>query len=364
MMNILVDINHPGQVHLFRNAINILRDKGHKTIVTIKDIPAARALLSLYDIDYIFLGSKSDGMAGKAMNQLKYNYKMWKLFKKHKIDIALGSSITVDHASMFCKTKALHFSDDDPDVVPFVVKYAHPFADHIICPDCLSFPKHEKKVVKYAGYHELSYLHPNRFIPDPSVLSETGLKKDEVFFIMRFNVFKAHHDIGIKGLSLEQKLKLIEVLKPHGKIFITTEREIEPELKEFQLKISPEKTHSLIAYATIFLGDSQTMTSEAAVLGTPALKCNSFAGKLAVHNELEEKDGLCFSFLPENFNGLLQKLKELLSNKTLKKDWAAKKDMLLSEKIDVTSFMVWFIENYPTSARILKENPDYQYNFK
>lgn len=30
---------------------------------------------------------------------------------------------------------------------------------------------------------------------------------------------------------------------------------------------------------------------------------------------------------------------------------------MLSDKIDVTAFMVWFIENYPKSAKIMKENP-------
>ena len=36
----------------------------------------------------------------------------------------------------------------------------------------------------------------------------------------------------------------------------------------------------------------------------------------------------------------------------------------MEEKIDVTDFMVWFIENYPESNRIVKKDPNYQYNFK
>ena len=37
---------------------------------------------------------------------------------------------------------------------------------------------------------------------------------------------------------------------------------------------------------------------------------------------------------------------------------------IIAEKIDVTAFMVWLIENYPESVKIMKENPDYQFNFK
>jgi hypothetical protein len=32
--------------------------------------------------------------------------------------------------------------------------------------------------------------------------------------------------------------------------------------------------------------------------------------------------------------------------------------------IDPTAFLTWFIEKYPESSKIMKENPDYQFNFK
>jgi len=109
--------------------------------------------------------------------------------------------------------------------------------------------------------------------------------------LLRFNAFKAHHDIGAKGLSIENKRKLIAYLETKGKVYITSERNIDEEFKKYQLLLSPEKVHSLIYYATMLIGDSQTMTSEAAILGTPALKCNTFAGKLSVPNELETNTG-------------------------------------------------------------------------
>lgn len=179
---------------------------------------------------------------------------------------------------------------------------------------------------------------------------------------MRFNVFKAHHDIGIKGLSLEQKLKLVSMLKPLGKIFITTEREIETELSEYQMKISPEKAHSLLAYATLLIGDSQTMTSEAAVLGVPSLRCNSFARRISYLEEEEKKYGLTYSFLPEEFNKFKIKLTQLLEMSDLREEWQKRRNIMLKDKIDVTGFMVWFVENYPLSIEILKKNPDFSNN--
>ena len=157
---------------------------------------------------------------------------------------------------------------------------------------------------------------------------------------------------------------MIKDLKSHGKIFITTERKIEPELKKYQLKISPEKIHSLMYYATMLIGDSQTMTSEAALLGTPAIKCNSFAGKLSVPNEIEHKYGLCYSFLPEHFEKMVDKIKEILRIQNLKQEWQHRRQKMLADKIDVTGFLVWFIENYPQSVKTMKDNPDYQWKFK
>ncbi len=206
-------------------------------------------------------------------------------------------------------------------------------------------------------------LSPNRFQPDPSVLKELGLKMGDPYFIMRFNVFKAHHDVGIKGLSLEQKLTLIEMLKPHGKVFVTTERNIEPELKPYQMLVSPEKAHSLMAFAKIFLGDSQTMTSEAAVLGIPSLRCNSFAGRISYLEEEEKKYGLTYAFLPDDFARLTNKLQELLSINNLKEEWQKRRLKMLADKIDVTAFWLWFIEDYPKSISLIKDTPQFWQQF-
>ena len=113
----------------------------------------------------------------------------------------------------------------------------------------------------------------------------------------------------------------------------------------------------------MLIGDSQTMATEAAIIGTPSLKCNTFAGKLSVPNELEGKYNICYAYLPKNFNHLLEKVEELLKKDDLEKIWKKRMNKLLENKIDVTDFMVWFIENYPKSVLKLKENPEYQNNF-
>ena len=357
-----MDIAHPAHVHLLKNTYNELTNKGHRVYVTVKDIPSAILLLEKYNIPYIHLGAKRDSIIGKILLQMSYNLKVWWLVVSKGVEMGFGTSITIPHISRFSKMHAVILDDDDDSAEPLFVKYAHPFADVVLTPD--SIQRGTSKCISYKGSHELAYLHPNRFTPDENILSEIGLKKGEPYFILRFNAFKAHHDVGIAGLSSEVKRKLITYLETKGKVFITTERNIDEEFKKYQLLLSPEKVHSLIYFATMLIGDSQTMTSEAAILGTPGLKCNSFAGKLSVPNELEYKYELCYAFLPEASESFFEKVVELLETENLDAIFRKRKERLLEDKIDVTAFYVWFIENYPESRNIMKTNPDYQLTFK
>ena len=218
----------------------------------------------------------------------------------------------------------------------------------------------------YAGTHELAYLHPSRFTPDPKVLEKAGLHDGERFFIMRFVALKGHHDVGQQGLNLEQKCRLLELLKPHGRVIITSERSMEPEFEPFRLPVPPEEIHSLMYYSSMFVGDSQTMTSEAALLGVPAIKCNTFAGRLSVPNEMEKKYGLCYAYHPRDFYKLYSHVERLLqkSPTELREEWQEKRSVFIKEHIDVTAFFTWFIENYPESCKIIKENPQYQMRFR
>lgn len=345
-MNILVDIGHPAHVHLLKNFIKIMQEKGNKVIVTVRNIPAAIHLLKIYGIEYIEFGSKSYSLIGKTFRQLKYDKLILDLVKKHDIEIGMGTSLTVAQVSRISKMKSFILDDDDSAVQPLFTKFVHPFSDYLISPDVLNFERKKKNHITYAGYHELAYLHPNRFSPDENVLNEAGVEKGEDYFVLRFNAFKAHHDFGIKGISNENKHKIVNILKERGKVFITTEKEIDPEFEEYKLAISPEKVHSLLYYAKMFIGDSQTMTSEAAVLGTPAFRCNSFAGRISYLNEEEYKYGLTFGFKPEEFEFMTRIIRQYLDVKNLKEIWKRKREKMLSEKIDVTSFFVDLISRY------------------
>lgn len=360
-MNILIDIGHPGHVHLLKNVATLLKSKGHCLFFTVRDIPVAKHLMDNYGMPYFDLGKKSDSIYGKAWTVIKQDFKMLSFVRKHHIDIGLSSGIVLSHISRITKLKSIMFDDDDDAVEQFVVKYGHPLTNVVMTPSVIM--RTTPKAVYYKGTHELAYLHPNYFHPDETVLEHAGLKRGEKFFIMRFVALKGHHDVGQSGLSLVQKEKIINLLKKHGRVIITSERAIEPEFEEYRLPIDPKDMHSLLNYASLFVGDSQTMTSEAAVLGVPAFKCNTFAGRLSVPN-MYEKYGLCKSYTPDRFDEMCYEIESLLSQEDAKIGWRKKREAFLADTIDPTAFFTWFIENYPQSFKIMKEDPDYQYRFK
>lgn len=361
-MNILIDIGHPAHVHLFRYTSVQLKKHGHRVYFSVRDIPVAKRLMDYYGMEYINLGKKKDSVFGKALTVIVQDVKMLWFVWKNKIDIGLSSGIVLSNVSKMSKIKSFIFDDDDDVVEPLVVKYGHPFSNVVMTPSAIR--RDTENVIYYEGCHELAYLHPKHFKPDYIVLKKAGLSIGDKFFILRFVAFKGHHDIGQRGISLEQKRRLVNLLSYYGRVVITSEREIEQEFERYKLPIPPEDIHSLMYYATMFIGDSQTMTSEAAIMGVPALKCNTFAGKLSVPNEIEQKYGLCYSYHPDDFEKFYKHIERLLKQPDLKEEWRKKRKKYLSEKIDVSAFFTWFIENYPESNRIMKENPDYQYYFR
>lgn len=364
-MRILIDINHPAHVHLTRNMYHELVKRGHEIIVTCKDIPSAQALLDLYHIPYINIGRKDDSLAKKGLDQLVYNWRIWKLVHKHKIELGIGSSINIAHVSKLSKMSSIILDDDDDEVEPLFAKYAHPFADVVLSPN--QTPRKTRKVVYYPAYHELAYLHPKRFVPDASVLDDAGIRYErdangrvvnvEPYFVMRFNAFKAHHDVGVVGLTIENKRRMVELLSQHGKVFITTERNIDEEFMPYQLRVPQDKVHSLLYYATMFVGDSQTMTSEASVLGTPSIRCNTFVGRIHYLEEEEHRYGLTYGFRPDASEEMFQRVEELLAmgGAELKAEWAKRREVLLKEKIDYTGFQVWFVEHWPKSIELVRK---------
>ncbi|PID88776.1 MAG: hypothetical protein CSB02_00980, partial [Bacteroidia bacterium] len=232
----------------------------------------------------------------------------------------------------------------------------------ILAPEGVNNSIWNKKTTFYHGYHKLAYLHPNQFTPDKAVVQKY-FSAEEPYFILRFAKLNAYHDINAKGINTQVAQKIIDLLKSKGNIYITAERELEPQFEQYRLKIDPLDIHHVLAFSHLYIGDSQSMAVEAAMLGVPSVRFNDFAGKISVLEELEHKYKLTFGIKTDNPNKLYQTITDLLVLEHLKEEFQQRRQTMLADKIDVTAFLNWFIENYPKSATVMKEQPDYQFNF-
>ena len=86
--------------------------------------------------------------------------------------------------------------------------------------------------------------------------------------------------------------------------------------------------------------------------------------EISVLEELEHKYGLTYGIKTDQPERLFEKINELLAMPNLREEFQLRRQKMLADKIDVTAFLAWFIENYPKNKEIMKTNPDYQYGFK
>ena len=226
-----------------------------------------------------------------------------------------------------------------------------------------TWEKWEHKARKYKGYQKLAYLHPNRFTPDQSRVQSLYDDRDR-YFILRLVKLNAHHDFGITGIPNDTAEELVKRLEERGRVWISAERPLPGTLEGYRLKLDPTDIHHALAYADMYIGDSQSMTVEAALLGTPSIRVSDFVGRIGVLEELESKYELTVGLLPGDDEKLFAAVQKLLSTPNLKAQWAARRERLLEDKIDVTAYFTWFITNYPKSAEVVRDDPDYPSRFK
>ncbi len=357
-MKIFIDIGHPAHVHYFRNFIKIMEGKGHSFFITARDKEVAHDLLKKYKIDYVSRGKGKKSVLGKIFYIVEADFRLFKFARKFKPDLFLsfGSSYAAHVAKVLGKP---HIAFDDTEHAKFEHMLYVPFSDVVLTPSCFNKSFGEKQVY-FDSYMELNYLHPRFFEADDSIYKKLSLGKDDKYVILRFVSWGASHDIGQSGISDSTKEQLIELLKDQYRIFISSEKQLPEKYQKYQLNISSTELHSVLAKAHLYIGEGSTTASECSVLGTPNIYVNSLT--VGYCKEQDEKYGLSIHL--KNDKQLIDTVKKVVANKSISEEWKEKQRRMLADKIDITEFMVWFIDNYPSSYFEIKKNPKIQNKFR
>jgi predicted glycosyltransferase len=335
-MKVLFDIVHPADVYFFKHNIANLLQRGDKVIITSREKDITVELLDVLGMKHKPISRLGKGSLGLFMELITRDIELWKTARKATPDIYVSNnSPSVAHVAWIMCRPSIVF--DDTETHRHNHQLYYPFVTEIHSPDCYRTSLGQKQMF-YPGYHTLAYLHPNHFSPDPEVLQRAGLNPAEPMILLRFVGWGALHDVGRKRLKAEDKHRIIRLARKYGRVFISSEMPLPDDLDPYRLRLSIAEIHHLLYYVKLLISDSGSMTSEAVVLGTPAIYCDDVG--LGYTDEQQEKYGLCFNVKPDEIETILETITKLMTSDDTRQHFAEARARLLHDKIDVVSYQL------------------------
>lgn len=351
---------HPAKFQFHKVQINALKKKGHIVDIVINTKDILEELVKEEGWEYTNIFPKSRKIKGvhvyiaAGLSIFLSVYRLWKYARAKKYDVFVG-----DLLSMLGRIRGVTSFYPTDDVLAAVPEQAIFFksVNYIIAPVVTDIGHYKTKKIAYKGYKALAHLHPNHFTPDEKKLSP-DLRNGTPYFLIRCTGFGATHDIEKSGISNDVLYKMIGILEPHGKVLITSERKLPEDLEKYNLQIRKNDITHYINYAQIFIGDSTTMCTEAAVLGTAAIEFDEYFYEIEQMLEIEREYQLIHCYRTYETEKFLDKVKEVVQIKDIKSVYQERRKKLLADSIDVSSFLIWLFENNPESVKDYFNDPE------
>lgn len=356
-MKILIDINHPAHVHYFKNFIKIMKANGHEIKVVNRDSKMINQLLDIYNIPHTIRNSRPNKKS--TVRSLVYLMGIVKCLiiesVKFKPDIYIGfaSSACAITSTIFRKPSILI---DDTEHNTMNHKIYTPLCSTVLTP--FYFQKElGPKQLRFQAFIEQFHLHSKYYSYAEDSVSQYGLKS-KGYVLVRYIAYDAHHDMKANPLKENIKRKIVEDLSQRYQVVVSHEKdEIDSWYEKYKIEISPDKMHDIEANARFMITEGATMGAEAFVLGVPFAYINPLhVGNMdyAAANYTEVAySGTNIDDLFTAINGFSKKyVKSSILRSELEK-----------RTIDPTAFLVWFVENYPQSEDIIRNNPRYMEHF-
>ena len=353
-MKLLIDILHPAHVNFFYNFIRIMKERGHTIVVTAREKDVATQLLDAYQIPYTALSSLKKGFLNLGLELITRTHKLHQIIKKEQPDLLLGvMGPSISLAGKLNGVPKLVFYNNETAGLTnsFVYKLTNQY---------ITSTSYEQKVprnhITYKGYHELAYLHPHYFTPDPKRLKSLGLSAKEKYFVLRFVSWQSSHDVGAEGF--QDKVAFVKKLAKQGKVVISAEKSLNlpKELAKYVLPIPPHHLPDVVAFAHLYVGESASVASDAACLGVPSIYLANT--KRGYTNEQEKLFGLVHNYTDQQ--EALQKALEIAtkSKEEIQQEYQAKRQKMLEYTVDVTDWMVKHVEEFYANEKHPAPSPN------
>ncbi|QSG07770.1 DUF354 domain-containing protein [Halapricum desulfuricans] len=354
-MHYLFFTNTPAHVHMYKHVIRKLQQRGHQTSILARDYGCTIALLDWEELDYTVYGSCGTDRRSLFKQLPGHYYHIARTVRRLDPDLIFGMGAYGAHAGLLSRTPSVLVLDSEPTSLDHAI--STPFARVILTPSAFRKDLGESHYT-FEGFKESAYLHPSVFDPDPTIRDDLGVGPDEQYVILRLNAFGSHHDVGRDGLTPEVRGPLIERLAEHATVFVSDEDDSLDfsTLPARPFDLHPAKLHDALAEASVLVADTQTMVTEAALLGTPAIRSNSFVGEDDMGNFLElERAGLIVNL--RDATEIVDRAISLLADDETGSTWRQRRDAYVKDMVNLTDILVEVAESFETVESVSHLRP-------
>ncbi|WIV67504.1 hypothetical protein [Natrialbaceae archaeon AArc-T1-2] len=336
-MSYLFFTNTPAHVHLYKHAIETLRERGHEARALARDYTCTVDLLEWYDIPHDVYGA-CDTSKGSLLSRLPGHYaRAIRRVRRFDPDLIFGMGGYAAHAGAVTRTPTVLCIDSE--VSSFDHTISTPFARAVLTPNTFRKDLGEHHYV-FPGLKECAYLHPEVYEPNPSIRDRLGVG-EEPYAILRLNAFGSQHDVGKAGITPAKRRAILERLGEDVTVFVSDEGG-DADLTGLSARhfdLHPALLHDALAEADLLIADTQTMVTEAALLGTPAIRSNSFVGEDDMGNFVDlERHGLIRNV--DSADAILEHATTLLDDERVTERWQRRRTDYLADKVNLTDVIV------------------------
>ncbi len=341
-MKYIFELNHPKHYYQFKRIMSMLKEHGHVIKVLARDKDVLLNVLKEEKVPYVVFGVHKDNILGKALSSIGILFQYKRIAKGFQPDLIVSKASlygTIVAKIMRCKSCIF----PDSEVVTLTNKVVAPLATYIITPESFAID-YGKKHIRIKGVFEDCYLSPDVLSINDHFPEEHGLKRP--YAILRFVGWSANHDLHNKGFSLGEKNELVNSISKFMTVYISSEKELPTDLAGFELSTPAAQIHQVLANASLYVGDSQTMATEAALLGTPAIRSNSFVGEKDMSNFklLERTYGLLLNI--GDFRTVLDTVKAF-AEFPQKEEWIKKRNVYYASVGSTNLYLTQLLEHWP-----------------
>lgn len=274
-MRILFEVVHPAHALFFCHAMRMLEQRGDEICIVSRHKDVTTDLLDELGFEHLPLTRAGKGLAGQAGELLVRDWRLLKVVREFRPDILVGNGgVAISHVGKVTGIPSLSLYDADR--APLQMALTIPFIDEWHVPERWVGPIAKGRTHHFPGCKQYAYLHPDRFVPDEEAARRAGWKPEVDNFLLRMVAWQANHDHGKSGFAAEQRDELVAALRERGRVHISAEGALPPELEPLRFRGRVTDFHHLLAQCRLCVSESCTVASEATALGVPTLLQTEF----------------------------------------------------------------------------------------